>query len=235
MNVIYKLKYFCQRKIFPGFKTDSDSLVIDIGSGDRPFWRADVYLDKLTLGNNQRTSQTSTIHSIGKFINSDAEKMPFKNKVFDFSFCSHLLEHVEDPGKVINEIIRVSKAGYLEVPNGILEAIEPFDTHLWFVFYDGKKLIFYRKSKKFHDNLYKNGVNYIGLINKIDEPFIRFYWKKYIRYEIINDHPKKERYMSPMQKDENKSKQSFNYYIILVKLLRFIFYKNKSTEGIEKI
>src|SRR3546814_19845275 len=42
--------------------------------------------------------------------------MPFADGVFDHVICSHVLEHVPDPGAVIEEMIRVARSGYIEVP-----------------------------------------------------------------------------------------------------------------------
>ena len=47
---------------------------------------------------------------------ADAADMPFADQVFDYVICSHLLEHVTDPGAVIDEMVRVARAGYIEVP-----------------------------------------------------------------------------------------------------------------------
>jgi ubiquinone/menaquinone biosynthesis C-methylase UbiE len=226
MNPIRNLTLFINRKIEPGFKIDKDALVIDIGSGDKPFWRADVYLDKLSLGNVQRASKSDTIHDLGQFVDSDVTKMPFKDKAFDFSFCSHLLEHVDDPKKAIEEIVRISKKGYLEMPNGILESIQPFDSHLWFVFQDKNKLIFFRKGKKLHAILNKNGMKYKSLLSKVYPPFIRLYWKNNILFEIIDDNSKNEKFTS-LIRTSDKSCKKFNLYLTLVKILRGIFYKNK--------
>src|SRR5215203_6173549 len=140
MNILSELKFFYSRKVQPGFNLRKSALVVDIGSGDKPFWRADVFVDKLSLGDVQRASNTKTIHDIGYFVDSDVTKMPFKTDAFDFSFCSHLLEHVDNPKEVIAEITRISKAGYMEIPNGIIETIKPFDSHLWFVFRKKDKL-----------------------------------------------------------------------------------------------
>lgn len=233
MNIISGLRFFYLRKISPGFKIGKDALVIDIGSGDKPFWRADVYVDRLSLGNVQRTSEFKTIHDMGFFVDSDVESLPFKSKSFDFSFSSHLLEHVENPGRVIKEITRVSKSGYLEVPNGILETIKPFDSHLWFVFKNKKKLIFVRKGKRLHEVLLNNGVKYDSLLNKIHEPFIRIYWNKTIEFEIINDYKSEEEFRSKIGDNKREKINLLNPYLLLIKLIRLLFYKSKNLKDIK--
>lgn len=67
-----------------------------------------------------------------RLISVDAHKLPFKDKFFDLVICTELLEHVENPQKVLSEIKRIL------VPNGI--AIIEMDSgnflfqmvwHLW--------------------------------------------------------------------------------------------------------
>jgi ubiquinone/menaquinone biosynthesis C-methylase UbiE len=206
-------------------------LVVDIGSGDKPLWRADVYVDDLSLGDVQRASHSKTIRNIGKFVNASVTKLPFKDKIFDFSFCSHLLEHIDSPDIAIKEIIRVSRSGYIEIPNGIIETIQPFISHIWFVYNNNNKLIFIRKSKKMHELLLTNGKKYIPLINTASDPFIRLYWKNKIDYEIIGNLKENEKYSAPI-KMRKKNTNSINYYIIFVKLLRILFYSKKDTSRV---
>jgi SAM-dependent methyltransferase len=231
MNLISTLFYFYNRKIEPGFKIGKNALVVDIGSGEKPFWRADVFVDKLSLGNVQRASKFDTIHDLGLFVDSDVAKMPFKTHAFDFSFASHLLEHVDDPAQVIGEITRISKAGYVEMPNGVIETIEPFGSHLWFVFRDKKKLIFIRKGKKLHEILTKNGKNYGSLLGKVNQPFNRLYWKKKIDFEIVDPYQLSEKFNSEVGNVHTSSK--INYYLIFTKILRFLFYKNKPMDRLK--
>jgi len=225
MSLYSNLIYFYTRKILPGFKVSKDDLVVDIGSGDKPFWRADVFVDDLSLNNVQRASETETIHNLGTFVNSNVSKLPFRDNSFDFSFCSHLLEHVEDPEAAIREITRISKSGYLEIPNGIIETIQPFVSHLWFIFKDRDKLIFVRKSNKMHKVFLQNGKGFLDAINKENNPFIRIYWVKTIKVEVIDELKNFKKYNVP--KDFKTSKKSKNYYLLFVKILRAIFYKKK--------
>jgi len=39
----------------------------------------------------------------------DITNIPFKNEVFDFILCSHVLEHVENDKKALNEFCRILK------------------------------------------------------------------------------------------------------------------------------
>jgi ubiquinone/menaquinone biosynthesis C-methylase UbiE len=234
-NFIYYfflLTDFIDRKITPGFKIKKNELVIDIGSGDKPFWRGDVFLDNLNLGNKQRITGKSTVHNLGTFVNGDITKTKFKSKTFDFSFCSHLLEHVEHPDLVINEITRISKRGYIEVPNGLIESIKPFHSHLWFIYYVNNKLVFVRKTQKAHDILSQNGKHYQYLVKDIKNPFIRIYWKKNIPFEIVNEENKAKKFEVINTKATKQHENRFDYYMFLVILLRKFFYAKKVIRNI---
>ncbi len=62
----------------------------------------------------------------GTFIEGNAEKIPFSNKYFDTIIIRHVLEHVDNPQKVISEIKRVCKKDakiFIAVPHEKLEKI----------------------------------------------------------------------------------------------------------------
>lgn len=216
--IFSKIAYFIDRKIAPGYKIKKGDLVIDIGSGDKPFWRANVFLDNLALGNLHRHSDTKTVQSFGNFVDADITRTNFKNKIFDFSFCSHLLEHVEKPDLVIKEIMRISKKGYIEVPNGVIEFVHPFHSHLWFVLLTGKKLVFVRKGKNLHKNLLKNSAKYLYLISKTKDPFIRLYWNNKIEYEIIDLDKENEKYFPPEKTPKTEKNPT------IIKIGNFIYF-----------
>ncbi|OCQ94476.1 hypothetical protein BCD64_07275 [Nostoc sp. MBR 210] len=90
-------------------------------------------------------------------------KLPFDNKSFDFSFCSHTLEDLKQPLYLIQELMRVSKAGYIEVPSRLAEqtvAIEDgcssklgyFHHHYIVDEGDNNTLIFYSKENSLNIN-----------------------------------------------------------------------------------
>jgi SAM-dependent methyltransferase len=77
--------------------------------------------------------------------------MPFADQVFDYVVCSHMLEHVPDPHAVIAELMRVAKAGYIEVPESSSAKIVDFPSHLWWCRLEGDMLVFTAKSTPFFD------------------------------------------------------------------------------------
>jgi ubiquinone/menaquinone biosynthesis C-methylase UbiE len=140
-------------------KLPPNALVLDVGSGDKPFWRADVFVDDLSISDEERAGNLAPL-KMGTFVDSPAESLPFDDGTFDFVFCSHLLEHSRDPVAVVSELLRVTKAdggGYIECPNAIVEALAPFPGHRWLVYEDEKRtLLFVRQSRAQHDAALRN-------------------------------------------------------------------------------
>ena len=129
-----------------------EALVLDVGSGDKPHWRADVLLDRYVGAEHagQRSGSRSARVTLPLF-DADAAAMPFADGVFDYVICSHVLEHVPDPGAVIAEIQRVGRAGYIEVPDAASARIVDFPSHLWWCSSEGGALIFTAKTEPFFD------------------------------------------------------------------------------------
>ena len=225
---IFDIIFFLRRKVLSGFKIHRQDLVIDIGSGDKPFWRADVFFDNLDLKDDQRFTQVPTVTELGMFVGGDIHTMPFKDTAFDFSFCSHVLEHIENPALAIQEITRISKRGYIEVPNGITDSIRPFSTHLWFIYLNGKKLVFMKKDKRELSILTKNGLAFLYLLRKIKNPVIELYWENEIEYEIIDPTQKPTRTEMDVYLTQEHKTHSTRYYIWFITILRKLFLVNKN-------
>jgi SAM-dependent methyltransferase len=150
VSLVAQLRSFHRRRI--AIPVDHRALVLDVGSGDKPHWRADVLLDRY-LGEayaGQR-SGTSAVRIDRPLFDADAAAMPFADQVFDFVICSHLLEHVERPDEVIAELCRVAKAGYIEVPEAASAKIVDFPSHLWWVTADDGVLVFTAKTSAYFD------------------------------------------------------------------------------------
>ncbi|MGW8192784.1 MAG: class I SAM-dependent methyltransferase [Desulforhopalus sp.] len=101
-------------------------LVLDIGCRQGGWPEADVYLDLVDFSKGYP----------GKyFVQGDACSMPFGDKSFDFIIASHILEHIADPAYFIKEMVRVGRAGYIEVPTALADNLysgNP-EEHLWWV------------------------------------------------------------------------------------------------------
>ncbi len=130
MSLMSQWRLFLERRI--AVPVRDDDLVLDVGSGDKPSWRADVLLDRYAGAEfaAQRSGRASARVSRPLF-DADAADMPFADGAFDYAICSNLLEHVTDPVGVAAELTRVAKAGYIEVPEAASAKIVDFPSHLW--------------------------------------------------------------------------------------------------------
>jgi hypothetical protein len=120
--------------------------VLDIGGWAKPFTRADVVVDLMpyetrgvfgTLGPppERFSAQTWIRHDV-----SDVAGLPFADDEFDFVICSHILEDIRDPLGLCGELVRVGRAGYVEVPSRLSESVHGkegryagFYHHRWLV------------------------------------------------------------------------------------------------------
>jgi SAM-dependent methyltransferase len=109
-----------------------DDLVLDVGSGDKPHWRADVLVDKFAEEDAAAQRATGGAAAlVAPLFDADLVDLPFRDRAFDYAICSHVLEHVVDPARSLAELMRVSKRGYVEVPYVGYQKIHDFETHLW--------------------------------------------------------------------------------------------------------
>lgn len=148
--MVRRLASFHRRRI--DIPVDGNAIVLDVGSGDKPHWRADVLLDRYVDAAHagQRSGRAEARISRPMF-DADASRMPFADGVFDYVVCSHVLEHVPDPAAVIAEIIRVGDAGYIEVPEASSAKILDFPSHLWWCRLDGTTLVLTAKTARAFD------------------------------------------------------------------------------------
>ena len=104
-----------------------DDVVLDIGGWGRPFTRADWVMDLMpyeTRGLYGRDGSEPERFTRDTWIRRDVcgrEPYPFRDDEVDFAVCSHTLEDVRDPIRVCDEMVRVAKAGYIEVPSRLEE------------------------------------------------------------------------------------------------------------------
>lgn len=169
----------------------SDALVLDVGSGGNPYPRAnvllDAYEDSVERYNAPVVKDRPMVYGIG-------ERMPFRDKAFDFVIASHVLEHSADPASFLNEIMRVGKAGYIETPDAFFERINPFRFHRLEVTDVNGKVVIYKKSEwRLHGewvDMYERKVKddeFLQYLRKHPTPFyMRFYWQDYIDFQIQN-------------------------------------------------
>ena len=110
-----------------------DARVLDVGSGGWPFKRATHLADKYPDRTTHRVE--AIVRDQRPFYEVDLEKLPFADKAYDFVFCSHVLEHMDNPGAAMRELMRVGRRGYIEVPTRLSDVMFNFtrlpNHHRW--------------------------------------------------------------------------------------------------------
>lgn len=144
-----------------------EDAVLDIGGWARPFNRANYVLDQEpyeTRGYYGLPAQGGETEHFGPdtWIQRDIcgrEPFPFADKEIDFVLCSHVLEDIRDPLWVCSEMVRIAKAGYIEVPSRQAESsrgIEPgqvgWSHHRWLIDIAGNHVRFLMKYHKIHSH-----------------------------------------------------------------------------------
>lgn len=183
-----RLAWSCRRLYCP---VPKGSLVLEVGSGGSPYFRANVLVDAYSQTRERHWAPFITDRpSVLGF----GENLPFKDKAFDFVIASHVLEHSENPKQFLDELQRVAKAGYIETPDAFMERINPYWDHRSEVTVrDGVLLIRKKSSWKVDGelvSLYEENAKEIIAKKTIPQnPFAfhtRFYWQGKIPYEILN-------------------------------------------------
>lgn len=100
-----------------------DAHVLDVGGWAAPLARADAVIDLLPYETRglygPPVDPAAERFTADTWVQRDicaSDPWPFADDAFDFVVCSHTLEDVRDPVRVCEELVRVAKAGYVEVP-----------------------------------------------------------------------------------------------------------------------
>jgi len=171
-----------------------NDLVLEIGSGSKPYFRANVLCDAYLTEASQRHF-TSLIHDRPTVL-AFAENLPFKDNAFDFIIASHVLEHSSDPERFLTEIQRVGRAGYIETPNALFERICGYSDHRLEIDENNGELVILKKKGPVQDEEIKNlftqktSLIFSDWVSK--NPFhfhVRYHWSRDsggIKYRMVN-------------------------------------------------
>ena len=139
---------FSYQKLYINFDTKENKRVLDIGSGGDPFPYATVLVDRFLAPTTHRHGPL--VQKDRPLVIADIHDLPFRDRCFDFVYCSHLLEHVQNPIKASAEIMRVGKRGYIETPTMGKDALFAWAEHRheWQVVGIDNKLCFFEYSER---------------------------------------------------------------------------------------
>ena len=158
--------------------------ILDIGCGYGANKYATTVSDILDLSNHYTNKS---------FIKITEKKLPFKDKEFDFIIASHVAEHVEDISFFLNELARVGKKGYIEVPTRLEDNLvfENKKAHIWhLVFDDVNSQINISKKQQYFEPVLT-----VGTIKKLNEYFreslvIELSWVGSIKFKMVENNLK---------------------------------------------
>lgn len=218
-----------------------DALVLEVGSGGNPYYRANILLDAYeSTGERHWVPLVADRPTVLAFV----ESLPFKDKTFDFVIASHVLEHSLDPASFLNEMQRVAKSGYIEVPDAFMERVNPYTDHrLEITLRHGRLLI--RKKRAWQSDpevveLYEDRVKDIVTRQVIpSHPFefhVRYYWQDKIDYEIVN--PECHSFVDTVEQQSSsptKSTLRSRVHAVLGTMIRSIFSQHGRNKRIDLV
>jgi len=194
-------RYLYQKK-FIDFNIPKNANVLDIGSGPAPFPGATVLCERYL---------DNTVHRYGKVITNDLpivqadiNALPFPDKKFDFVYCAHVLEHVENPIKACGEIMRVGRRGYLETPNFMKDALfchAGLMHHRWHTVAAGNTIFFFEythrelkgiRSSAWNDLIWSKYHNRLqdALLDNMDIFNTMFLWDDKFEVQVVTQNGK---------------------------------------------
>ena len=121
------------------------------------------------------------------------KKLPFKDKEFDYVILSHVLEHVPNINEFCQEVERIAKAGYIELPtileDNIVLSTNSSDDHKWmFKFDDVEKVLLVEKKKQLIEPFITHGVLFDSLRKNFRSSLVlELYWENKIDFDYIEN------------------------------------------------
>ncbi|HMO56649.1 MAG TPA: methyltransferase domain-containing protein [Roseiflexaceae bacterium] len=168
-------------------------LVLEIGSGDNPHPRSDVLVDRFLGSDNRERGGDLVVDR--PFVVADAHHLPFRDGVFSYAICSHILEHMDDPQQFARELVRVSAAGYIQSPSEIAERLFHWSFHRWYVNLEGETLVLHPKEPQepfgeLFDYLYEYNPAYYYFQRSMPDLFwVEREWHGELRVEVRTESP----------------------------------------------
>jgi SAM-dependent methyltransferase len=173
-----------------------DACVLDVGAWAAPVNRADWVIDLMPYESRGALIPGGFGPGPERF---DADRWivadicahrpwPFEDDFFDFAICTFTLEDVRDPVRVCEEMSRVARAGYIEVPSLLDELTwrnpEPsggpwvgHSHHRWLCTLEGDDLVFLSKFHSLHARTEAQVPPHWARRLSIDERLVAHFWE----------------------------------------------------------
>jgi Methyltransferase domain len=173
--------------------------VLEIGPGNTPFYRSDIYLEKIFSEEDlfRQSGRTRRREFKKEVVTYSGGKFPFDDFEFDYVIASHVLEHIPycEVADFIAEVERVAPRGYIEVPLYTYELSRDIDVHELMINICGvndvevricdKKSFFEISERKLILQLFKSAG--ADLLRVAPWYFVQgFEWESKINYNLVN-------------------------------------------------
>ena len=203
-------------------KENNNLKILDLGCTDVNFWPEANYFADIVDYSSEFSKKNLKFIKI--FPN---QKLPFKDKEFDYVILSHVLEHVQNILEFTKEVERIAKAGYIELPTKLADNLvigcdeEDIGHKWWLEFDDVNHRLKYTKKVDVLQKFLS-----VGSIHKFQKFFedsfiLQLHWENTI--DLIEGEPyeidKKIQFLSLIRKFYGKKIRT------LVSLLRNFFVK----------
>ncbi len=171
-------------------KENSNLKILDLGCTHINFWPEANHFADIVDYSSEFSKKNLNFIKI-----SPNQKLPFKDKEFDYVILSHVLEHVKNILEFTKEVERIAKAGYIELPtkladNLVIGCDEKDIGHKWWLEFDDTnyKLKYVKKLDVIQKFLS------VGSIHKFQKFFedsliLQLYWENTI--DLIEGEPYK--------------------------------------------
>jgi SAM-dependent methyltransferase len=126
----------------------SGERILDVGSGGDPFPEATVLADRHLEPTKHRSTRFESQNK--PVVICDIHALPFADHAFDYVVSAHVLEHVDDPIQACRELQRVARAGFIETPALMKDALFGWakGMHKWHVVAIADRLIFFEYTSR---------------------------------------------------------------------------------------
>jgi SAM-dependent methyltransferase len=175
--------------ILNSLHVSKNDIVLEIGPGNMPFNRSNIHLERDLTNNIERAGDFQLTKPC---VLGDAHSLPFEDKSIDYIFCAQVLEHADNPDKMLKEMMRVGKKGFIETTNFYREVLFGWPFHKWVVEKENNKLFLYENKLPqyfgdFFHRLQAEEYSFQLFYNLSFEKFNTIYeWESSVDYEIKN-------------------------------------------------